>query len=199
MSYLSNQKNNALHWTAFAFATCMHMVIHVPSHWFQTHKIDYSINNLYQSSLSFVPSSTPHRIIQRCQRYETLGQNPTCMKLWLHKPEYYKSQSRIPNHCHRPRGVHLLPKNEYGRLEDLHMMNVKCSGMWNAVECEMQWTVNWFRWKKEQWNKRLSDLEDEERPPGLDCYCHKQMALWGSLADQAQTKFSTLLGRPLSW
>ena len=46
----------------------------------------------------------------------------------------------------------------------------------------MQWTVNWFRWKKEQWNKRLSDLEDKERPPRLDCDCHKQMALWGSLA-----------------
>jgi hypothetical protein len=42
-------------------------------------------------------------------------------------------------------------------------------------------------------------MEDEERPPGLDCYCHKQMVLWHSLADQAQTKFSTVLGRPLSW
>jgi len=63
------------------------------------------------------------------------------------------------------------------------------------VEFEMQWTVNWFRWKKEQWNKRLSDLEDEERPPGLDCYCYKQMVLWGSLADQAQTKFSTVKTR----
>ena len=42
-------------------------------------------------------------------------------------------------------------------------------------------------------------MEDEERPPGLDCYCHKQMVLWGSLADQAQTKFSTVLGRPLFW
>ena len=67
------------------------------------------------------------------------------------------------------------------------------------VELEMQWTVNWFRRKEEGWNKRLRDLEDEERPPGLDCYCHKQMVLWGSLADQAQAKFSTLLGRPLFW
>ena len=65
------------------------------------------------------------------------------------------------------------------------------------VESEMQWTVNWFWWKMEQWKKRLIDLADEDRPTGLDCYCHKQMALWHSLAEQAQTKFSTLLGRPL--
>jgi hypothetical protein len=44
---------------------------------------------------------------------------------------------------------------------------------------------------------RLRDTEDEERPPGLDGYCHKQVALWGSLADQAQNQFSTLLGRPV--
>ncbi|KIM74953.1 hypothetical protein PILCRDRAFT_48736, partial [Piloderma croceum F 1598] len=57
------------------------------------------------------------------------------------------------------------------------------------VEYEMQWTVNWFRWKEMQWCQRLRDVEDEERPLGLDCYCHKQMVLWSSLADQAQTKF----------
>jgi len=67
------------------------------------------------------------------------------------------------------------------------------------VELEMQWTVNWFRKKKEGWRKRLRDLEDEERPPGLDCYCHKQVVLWDSLANQAETRFSTLLGRPLFW
>jgi hypothetical protein len=67
------------------------------------------------------------------------------------------------------------------------------------VGLEMEWTINWFRWKQEQWRKRLDDLEEEERPPGLDCYCHKQMVLWGSLADQAQTRFTTLLGHPLFW
>jgi hypothetical protein len=72
--------------------------------------------------------------------------------------------------------------------EELHLVGYK-----------MQWTVNWFRWMEGQWRSRLSDLEDEERPPGLDCYCHKQMVLWSSLADQAQTKFTVLLGRPLDW
>ena len=67
------------------------------------------------------------------------------------------------------------------------------------VELEMGWTVNWFWWKEGEWKKRLGDLVDEERSPGLDCYCHKQMALWDSLADQAQGKFSKLLGHPLSW
>jgi hypothetical protein len=67
------------------------------------------------------------------------------------------------------------------------------------VEYEMQWTVNWFHWKQMQWKKRLKDVENEERPPGLDCYCHKQIALWSSLADQAQTKFSAQLGHPVFW
>ena len=67
------------------------------------------------------------------------------------------------------------------------------------VEYEMQWTVNWFHWKETQWKKRLRDVEDEERPPGLDCYCHKQIALWSSLADQAQTRFSAQLGHPVFW
>src|SRR5882762_2773022 len=65
------------------------------------------------------------------------------------------------------------------------------------VEYEMQWTVKWFRWKMEQWRKRFRDLEEEERSPGLDSYCHRQMVLWDSLAEQAQTRFSTLLGQPL--
>jgi hypothetical protein len=61
----------------------------------------------------------------------------------------------------------------------------------------MQWTVNWFRWKENQWRQRLKDLDDEERPPGMDAYCHKQVGLWGSLADEARDRFSTHLGRPL--
>ena len=63
----------------------------------------------------------------------------------------------------------------------------------------MQWTVKWYHWREWQWRRRLGDIEDEERPPGLDCYCHKQMALWSSLAEQAQTKFLSLLGHPLFW
>ena len=69
----------------------------------------------------------------------------------------------------------------------------------HLVELEMQWTVNWFCRKEEGWNKRLRNLEDEERPPGLDCYCHKQMVLWGSLVDWAQAKFSTMLVQSLFW
>ncbi|KAI0245553.1 hypothetical protein BJV78DRAFT_1158538 [Lactifluus subvellereus] len=65
------------------------------------------------------------------------------------------------------------------------------------VGLEMEWTVNWFRWKENKWRKRLGNIEDGEWPPGLDCYCHKQMVLWGSLAEQAETKFSSLLDWPL--
>jgi hypothetical protein len=67
------------------------------------------------------------------------------------------------------------------------------------VEREMQWSVNWYRWKEQQWKERLSEIDDDERPPALDCYCHKQMALWGSLAAEAQTRFSAVLGRPVFW
>jgi hypothetical protein len=67
------------------------------------------------------------------------------------------------------------------------------------VEYEMQWTVNWFRWKQKEWHRRLRDLADEERAPGLDCYCHKQIALWDSLADKADAKFSNTLKKPLFW
>ena len=61
------------------------------------------------------------------------------------------------------------------------------------VELEMGWTVNWFRWKKDEWTKRLNDLNVGERPAGLDSYCHKQVALWDSLAEEASQKFSKLL------
>ena len=57
----------------------------------------------------------------------------------------------------------------------------------------MGWTVNWFRWKKDEWMKRLNDLNVGERPAGLDSYCHKQVALWDSLAEEASQKFSKLL------
>ena len=70
---------------------------------------------------------------------------------------------------------------------------------WRLVEYEMKWTVNWFHWKENQWRQWLRDVDDDERPPGLDSYCHKQIALWGSLADQAQDKFSNHLGRPSFW
>jgi hypothetical protein len=71
-------------------------------------------------------------------------------------------------------------------LEELHI-----------VGYEMKWTINWFQWKKDQWRLRLNDTEDEERTPGLDCYCHKQMSLWGSLEHEAETKFTNILGCPL--
>ena len=65
------------------------------------------------------------------------------------------------------------------------------------VGYKMQWMVNWFWWKGGEWKKRLGYVTNEDRLPGLDCYCHKQIVLWGTLADQVSTKFSTVLGRPL--
>jgi len=51
----------------------------------------------------------------------------------------------------------------------------------HIVGYKMKWTVNWFQWKEEQWRLRLNNIDDEERPPRLDCYFHKQMVLWSSL------------------
>ena len=65
------------------------------------------------------------------------------------------------------------------------------------VGYEMQWTVNWFRWKEREWRERLANVTNEDRPPGLDCYCHKQIWLWQTLGDQAHKRFSHVLGRPL--
>ena len=33
------------------------------------------------------------------------------------------------------------------------------------VGYEMQWMVNWFRWKEGEWKKRLGYVTNEDRPP----------------------------------
>ena len=65
------------------------------------------------------------------------------------------------------------------------------------VGYEMQWTVNSFRWKAVQWKKRLGEVTDEEQPPRLDSYCHKQIVMWDTLGKRAEAWFSVLLGRQL--
>ena len=45
------------------------------------------------------------------------------------------------------------------------------------VELEMGWTVNWFKQREKQWMERLRQVQDDERAPGMDSYCHKQVAL----------------------
>ena len=76
-----------------------------------------------------------------------------------------------------------------------------CLARWSEelrlVGCEMQWMVNWFQWKEEEWRKRLRDVINDERPPGLDSYCYKQIALWGTLADQVHMKFCDVLSKQL--
>jgi hypothetical protein len=60
------------------------------------------------------------------------------------------------------------------------------------VKLEMQWTTNWFRNQELCWRERSERLQDEEREEGLQCYCHKQMALWRALGDDAEQRFSGL-------
>ena len=65
------------------------------------------------------------------------------------------------------------------------------------VGYEMQWTVNSFWWKAGQWKKRLGEVTNEEQPPRLDLYCHKQILMWEMLGQRAVGWFTALLGRPL--
>ena len=65
------------------------------------------------------------------------------------------------------------------------------------VELEMGWTVNWFKQREKQWMERLQQVQDDERAPGMDSYCHKQVALWTTLAKQANERFSALSGHSL--
>ena len=65
------------------------------------------------------------------------------------------------------------------------------------VELEMGWTVDWFKWREIQWMERLQQVQDDKRAPGMDSYCHKQVALWMTLVKQASEQFSALLGHLL--
>ena len=64
----------------------------------------------------------------------------------------------------------------------------------HLVKLEMQWTINWFRHQERCWEERSECLLDEEREEGLQSYCHKQMALWRALGDDAKQRFSILEG-----
>ena len=64
------------------------------------------------------------------------------------------------------------------------------------VELEMGWTVNWFRWKEQQWAERLDQVANDDRAGGLDSYCHKQIGLWREFAVAAGERFVDILGHP---
>jgi hypothetical protein len=63
------------------------------------------------------------------------------------------------------------------------------------VKLEMQWTINWFRSQEARWMERLDDIQNAEREEGLICYCHKQMGLWRGLGNDAEQRFSEIIGR----
>jgi hypothetical protein len=43
--------------------------------------------------------------------------------------------------------------------------------------------------------ERLDDIQNAEREEGLICYCHKQMGLWSGLGNDAEQRFSEIIGR----
>lgn len=62
------------------------------------------------------------------------------------------------------------------------------------VPMEMKWTVKWFSWQMEKWENRLQSIREDSCPPGLEAYCHKQIALWEGLKLAAEKRFLAVLG-----
>lgn len=62
------------------------------------------------------------------------------------------------------------------------------------VELKIGWTINWFRFREQEWMEQLSNVRNNEWPVGFDSYCHKQMDIWALLARESQRQFKVLLG-----
>jgi hypothetical protein len=81
------------------------------------------------------------------------------------------------------------------RVSWLEQRHATCDGRkncdsWN-MKCNGQ--LIGFIGRRCNGKERLKDVEDEERPPGLDCYCHKQIGCGVHL--QIRPKQNS----PLSW
>ena len=53
---------------------------------------------------------------------------------------------------------------------------------------EMQWTMGYFKNKKEEWESMAADMEDLK--DGLKCYANKQADVWERFERHAELVFS---------
>ena len=74
----------------------------------------------------------------------------------------------------------LRAKARYSRWEEEY----------KVVRNEMVWTVNYFQYRKRQWEeRRIAVSDDGEVNTGLQCYTTKQAGLWRRFAEEATAKF----------
>jgi hypothetical protein len=61
---------------------------------------------------------------------------------------------------------------------------------YKVVRNEMVWTVNYFQYRKQQWEERRIAVSDDGKVnTGLQCYAAKQAGLWRRFAEEATVKF----------
>ena len=58
------------------------------------------------------------------------------------------------------------------------------------VRNEMTWTIKWFEHHCKLWERRFTDIDDEESSDGLRCYALKQARLWKSLGERSRDLFN---------
>ncbi len=74
----------------------------------------------------------------------------------------------------------LRAKARYTRWEEEH----------NMVRHEMKWTIKYFQYQEQQWDRRRSAITDSAiGAVGLRCYAAKQAGQWRRFAEQAKARF----------
>ena len=74
----------------------------------------------------------------------------------------------------------LRAKAQYTRWKEEH----------NMVRHEVQWTVQYFQYRKMQWQEqRMAVPDDMAGAACLRCYASKQEALWRQFSEKAMTQF----------
>jgi hypothetical protein len=78
----------------------------------------------------------------------------------------------------------LRAKARYTRWKEEHIL----------VQHEMRWTVAWFDHRRNMWQMRYEEIEDEASSDGLRCYALKQANLWQRLGETSRKMFTATLG-----
>ena len=93
----------------------------------------------------------------------------------------------ISSSCHDLYKVYriswLRAKARYTRWKEEHLL----------VRHEMRWTVSWFEYHRNMWQRRYEEIDDEVSADGLQCYALKQAHLWENLKHHSRDTFNVSL------
>lgn len=93
----------------------------------------------------------------------------------------------ISSSCHDLYKVYriswLRAKAQYTRWKEEHLL----------VRHEMRWTVSWFEYHRNMWQRRYEEIDDEASADGLQCYALKQAHLWEILKHHCWDTFNVSL------